>query len=97
MSPFSDCLEALKLLALSKCALETMKPFYAGHIAGSVLFLTRHQLSQTTILRLYGWRKRQPCYLFAVKDGRALFAFETRIFKRMLAWAHQCSPSVIVF
>lgn len=55
MSPLSHCLEALKLSVLAKCSLRTMMPLHAGYIAASVLSLTKYELSELTILRLYGY------------------------------------------
>jgi hypothetical protein len=77
MPPLSNCLEALKLLVLAKCALTTMTPAHAGHVAASVLALTKHQLSETTILRLYGYLPSKFPPSPFTKDVLAIFCGHT--------------------
>lgn len=73
MPPLSSCLEALKLSVLAKCALTTMTPAQAGHVSASVLALTTYELSEKTILRLYGCLPSKfPPSLFT-KDVLAMF------------------------
>ncbi|UOE49393.1 hypothetical protein MTO98_33915 [Mucilaginibacter sp. SMC90] len=73
MSPLSHCLEALKLSVLAKCSLTSMTPFHAGHVAASVLSFTKYQLSETTILRLYGYLSSKFPPSRFTKDVLAIF------------------------
>jgi len=68
-----NCLEALKVLVLTKSSLVTMLPCYTQRIAALVLSQTHQYLSETAILRLYNYLpSRFPPSSFT-KDVLAIF------------------------